>query len=247
MVDIRAVDINTVTRVMKADNQLPDICDFHAHILPGADHGSQSVKVSLLQLTLAEKYGVIRVIATPHFYPEREDVASFIERRDRSFDKLIDVYDGRIELRRGAEVLICDGFERIPMLESLCFSGSNVILVELPFAELSSSHFYSVKALIEQNFNVVIAHADRYSPKDIDRLIAIGCRIQLNATSLSRLFIDKHIVNWLESKVVVGIGSDIHQDDKKAYRRFKKALKRIRRYVPYIREESNNIWRCIEK
>ena len=40
--------------------------DFHAHILPGADHGSDGMETSLTQLALAEAAGVDTIIATPH-------------------------------------------------------------------------------------------------------------------------------------------------------------------------------------
>ncbi|MEE3459824.1 MAG: CpsB/CapC family capsule biosynthesis tyrosine phosphatase, partial [Candidatus Faecousia sp.] len=40
--------------------------DFHAHILPGADHGSDGLETSLRQLALAEEAGVDTIVATPH-------------------------------------------------------------------------------------------------------------------------------------------------------------------------------------
>ena len=232
---------------MKSEIPSLDICDFHAHILPGVDHGSTSYDVSLGQLSLAQKSGYKRIIATSHFYPDREDVSAFVARRDRAYYSLIERNKSSVEIRRGAEVLICDGFERIPMLESLCFPGSNVMLIELPFCELSSNHFYSIKALIEKEIKVVIAHADRYAEADIDRLISIGCMVQLNASSLSGLFVAKHLMRWLDENCVAGIGSDIHSEDNKAYKRFNKALRRIKPYLPYIVEESNKIWNSIEK
>ena len=48
-----------------------DIVDFHAHVLPCADHGSSSVSTSLSQLSYAKGAGVKRIIATPHFYPHK--------------------------------------------------------------------------------------------------------------------------------------------------------------------------------
>ena len=46
--------------------------DFHAHILPGVDHGSNSVEISDFQLKLAAESMIDTVIATSHFYPHKE-------------------------------------------------------------------------------------------------------------------------------------------------------------------------------
>lgn len=39
--------------------------DFHAHILPGADHGSRDLDHSLRQLRAAKAVGVDTIVATP--------------------------------------------------------------------------------------------------------------------------------------------------------------------------------------
>ena len=43
------------------------ITDFHSHVLPGADHGSDSVETSERQLELVDGAGIDRVVAAPHF------------------------------------------------------------------------------------------------------------------------------------------------------------------------------------
>ena len=48
------------------------IIDFHAHILPGADHGSRDVKTTKAQLEMLAGAGVKAVVATPHFYPQKD-------------------------------------------------------------------------------------------------------------------------------------------------------------------------------
>ena len=55
------------------------IIDFHAHILPGADHGSSGLEESLNQLALIRAAGVDTVVATPHFYPHRHTPEEFLQ------------------------------------------------------------------------------------------------------------------------------------------------------------------------
>jgi protein-tyrosine phosphatase len=45
------------------------IIDFHAHILPGLDHGCKDLTTAVTQLKMAKKAGIDVVVATSHFYP----------------------------------------------------------------------------------------------------------------------------------------------------------------------------------
>lgn len=204
------------------------IIDFHSHIIPWADHGSDSIETSLFQLNSASEIGVGTIVATPHFYPQYENVERFIERRNTCFARLSKrVTDAHPKIILGAEVLICDNIEEMPGLDSLCLGDTKNILLELPFTDFSDSYVYSVKMLIKQGFTVILAHADRYNPDNIDRLVSAGAKIQLNVDSLSKLFVQPYVKGWVERNKVVALGSDIHGSDEKAYKRFQKALKKL--------------------
>ena len=57
---------------MKEDSSMIDLSlDYHAHILPGCDHGSSSVDMSLKQMDMAKEAGIQTICATPHFYPHK--------------------------------------------------------------------------------------------------------------------------------------------------------------------------------
>ena len=62
------------------------LIDFHAHVLPGMDHGCKNITECKKQLSLAMSAGVSTVVATPHFYPHQHNVASFISRRTEALD-----------------------------------------------------------------------------------------------------------------------------------------------------------------
>ena len=219
-----------------------DIVDFHAHVLPRADHGSSSLEDSLRQLELAKECGVSRIVATPHFYPHRDSVESFLARRDASCKKLIEAADPSVEIIPGAEVLLCDNIESLPGIERLCALGTKTLLLELPFSDFTRDHYYSVCELLKREFDVVLAHVDRYPTENIEQLLGVGARAQINADSLATFTRKRKLYEWLEKGRVVAIGSDIHGPDKHAYKRFRTAKKKIAAYLEYVRSESDKIF-----
>ena len=224
-----------------------DTVDFHAHVIPKADHGSSSVEVALEQLRLAKRSDVNRIIATPHFYPHRENPSDFLARRNYCYNKLQSHLTSELpDIRLGAEVLICDNIEEMPMLDELCIEGTKILLLELPFTDFSDSFVTSVKYLVNRGYTVVLAHVDRYDPSHINRLLNVGAYAQVNADALTRIFVSQHVKKWLTEKKVFAIGSDIHGVDKKYYAHFKRALKRFQRYSSDINGFSDTAW-CEKK
>lgn len=203
--------------------------DYHAHILPGCDHGSDSVETSLKQLKMAKSAGVETICATPHFYPNNESVKSFLSRRSRTFEILKAASaenDPKILL--GAEVLICDGMDRMEHLLDLCLEGTSELLLEMPFYEWPDNIWDTVFSLnyIEE-LDIVIAHADRYPPKNIEVLIDAGIPLQLNAGSLTHVLRRSKYMSWIENGYVAYIGSDIHSLGD-GYREFEKSVRLIK-------------------
>ena len=220
-----------------------DIVDFHAHILPSADHGSSSIETSLAQLALARDAGVTRIVATPHFYPSRHTLDQFLERRNGAWERLRRELVGDMpDIRVGAEVLICNGIENLPGLERLFITGTNTLMLELPFADFQEEYIDSAERLVLRGINVVLAHADRYDEDHIDEMVKVGCKIQLNADAFDHLFMKSHIKNWLSSGSVIALGSDIHHKDKCAYRSFLHAIKKVNAYIGDIKKASDDIW-----
>ena len=220
-----------------------DIVDFHAHILPRADHGSSSVADSLCQLKMAKECGVGRVVATPHFYPARDSVDGFLERREKSYAVLMDKYDSDgVKIALGAEVLICQGIEDLPGLERLCIGNSRCILLELPFNDFEKGYVYSVREMIKRGYNVILAHADRYPEDNISYLIDCGAKIQLNAEALATVFKNKTLYAWMEMGLVVALGSDIHGRNAAAYKDFLKAQRKIGKHLDFIKCQSDKMW-----
>ena len=94
---------------------MPDIIvDFHSHILPKADHGSDSSAMSFCQLEIIVYGGTSRVVATPHFYPNHHTLDQFLTRRNASAARLaskLPAFAPTIYV--GAEVLVCEEYIEI--------------------------------------------------------------------------------------------------------------------------------------
>ena len=212
---------------MKRTNSMIDLTlDYHAHILPGCDHGSDSVETSRKQLAMAAAAGVRTVCATPHFYPHKESIPSFLQRREASAQLLREnLTADALQLQLGAEVLICDGMERLDGLSRLCRGETNELLLEMPFYQWSESIWDTLYALCERrDIEIVLAHAERYPPEAIEQLIRDNVALQLNSECLTRPLHRKRYLTWIKNGSVKYLGSDIHMLGD-GYRAWEKCVK----------------------
>lgn len=212
----------------RADGMIDLTLDYHAHVLPGCDHGSDGVEMSRKQLAMAAAAGIRTVCATPHFYPHKETVASFLQRRAESAQLLREsLTSDAPQLRLGAEVLICGGMERLDGLSRLCREETDELLLEMPFYQWPEPIWETLYRLLERrDIRIVLAHADRYPPENIERLIKDGVPLQLNAECLTKLLRRRRYLSWIESGAVQYLGSDIHMLGN-GYRDFEKCRRML--------------------
>lgn len=186
--------------------------DYHCHILPGCDHGSDGLETSLKQVAMAKSIGIKTICATSHFYPQNESVESFLARRNDAYallSKHLRRDDPKILL--GAEVLICDRMERLDGLSALCLQGTDELLLEMPFYRWPNAIWDTLFELLDlDDISIVIAHADRYPPEDIKVLIDEGVPLQLNAECLLKPLKRRRYISWIEKGYVKYLGSDMH-------------------------------------
>ena len=201
--------------------------DFHSHILPRIDDGAESIQKSLKLINKAVKCGVTKIIATPHFYANRIDVETFIARRQKAFDLLLE-QNPAIPIELGAEVLLFSGLENMERIEELVMSDGETLLLELPLSEfiITDDYYYTVEALAKR-FRVVLAHANRYSDYTVLQMIEAGALIQVNAEDLRSRRERIRVRRWMNSHLLYALGSDAHRKPS-VYRYFKRALKYLK-------------------
>lgn len=198
--------------------------DFHSHILPCADHGSDSLATSIGQLEVISSYGIERVVATPHFYPMRDNVDVFLARRDSCAETLASAdIENAPEVYLGAEVLVCEGMERMEGLEKLAIYGTNCILLEMPTVKWTETLLDTVWEISKSGLFPVMAHIDRYDHAEVEHLLALGVMAQLNPNAFSSFRNRRKAFEWLEIGCIAALGSDLHGADDKCYKNFIKA------------------------
>ncbi|WP_295218785.1 CpsB/CapC family capsule biosynthesis tyrosine phosphatase [Ruminococcus sp.] len=140
------------------------LTDCHNHILPEMDDGSKSVEMSVNMLQMMQKQGITRVLATPHFYCHREkSVASYLERRQRKFEKLMEANPPISNILLGAEVAIEKGLCDTPEIEKLAIEGTDLILLELPYAPYQDWMEEEIDNIaMTYHLTPILAHVHRY-------------------------------------------------------------------------------------
>lgn len=221
---------------------LPPLIDFHAHILPGADHGSCGIEESLNQLNLMRCAGVATVVATPHFYPHQHPVAHFQKRIHSSAEELIAHLPADAPtICLGAEVLYCHGIHRMEDLSQLCIRGTNLLLLELPLDQWGNELFDTVAELCSR-YTVVLAHIDRYLRRqqhEIAELLSLGAYAQINASALFSFSVRRKLLPFWQGDRIVALGSDLHQADKRTYAQFSAACTRLGNNFSVIMQRSH--------
>lgn len=214
-----------------------EIIDFHSHILPGVDHGSDGIVTTLSQIDKMRSAGIHAAVATPHFYAYSDSLSHFVSKRNRGERELADKLSSDFPyIYVGAEVLVCPGLYRFDGLDELCIRGTKTILLEMPSDSWTEEIIDSVRGVSENGYNVVLAHIDRYKRNMADKMIRLGYNVQLNADSMNRFFLGKRLRHYALSGQVVAVGSDMHMTD--SYEPFCKAIEKKSYDIAQIMEKT---------
>lgn len=195
------------------------ITDFHSHILPGIDDGSQSVAESIAMLRTEAEQGITHVIATPHFYAHQTTPERFLQKRDAAEHRLreeMEKHSGLPQLSVGAEVFFFNGISDCDALKLLTIEGKHCILLEMgdsPWGEYAYREMNQIWH--KQGLTPVLAHVDRYiSPwrdYDIpDRLEMLPVAVQANAGFFLRPSTSRMAMRMLQQDRIHVLGSDCH-------------------------------------
>lgn len=189
--------------------------EYHCHILPEIDDGADSAETALGMISVMQEQGVGKIYATPHFYAHREkSVARFLEKREAAFSKIKDT-SSVSDIRLGAEIAIEHGISELTGIEQLALTGTDLILLELPYREYApwmSEEIYNIAA--EFHLQVILAHVHRYleyySKSEIQKILSHNVIFQVNNEAFGNWKERRFVKALIAEEKPVVFGSDAH-------------------------------------
>ncbi len=210
--------------------------DLHAHILPGVDDGARTQDEALKMLDAASSIGVDTIVATPHVRSE-----------SANYPKIFAAYEWLSSRASVAGVRLLLGYEvyyRVLLhkdparLRHLCITNTNTLLLELSNDHLFPQWEYILSDLVQEGYDPVIAHPERYvyiqeHPEIIAQMRRYGCKIQLDARAFQKPFFSRERIaaekllrfGWADY-----IASDAHHPDD--YKYLQKIHRRLKENWP---------------
>ena len=193
--------------------------DFHSHILPGIDDGSDSLEMSLEMLRMEAAQGIDVVVATPHFYAGDESPERFLQKRDAAETILRQAMKEEPDLPQlyvGTELYYFRGISRSEFLPQLTIQGTNCVLIEMPPAPWSEAMYRELLDIRERRGIIpIVAHMDRYLGTFRrygipERLGALPVLVQANTSFFLNAATARTAVKMLKKNQIQLLGSDCH-------------------------------------
>ena len=194
------------------------------HIVPDVDDGSDTMKMSLEMLSIAQEEGIRGIFCTSHSWYNSKGHKAYIT----SFHQLQKCAKERfpdMKLYSGCELLcykenIKDNIARLKEGMLLPLGDTRYVLTEFFPNVTHEEAELIVNKLLENHWQPIFAHMERY-PKlfygnTIEAFLKMGCMIQVNAYSLyeERSWdIKERARELLRKKQIHFLGSDAHGTD----------------------------------
>lgn len=233
--------------------------DTHSHLLYGIDDGSKTIDQSIQIIKNLNLIGIKNIILTPHYI----NGSSYASPKNNNEQLLIKLKEKLIEnkintnLFLGNEIYIDEEIEKL-LKENKISSLNNTkyLLIELPMSGKKENYIDIFQELINDGYQVVLAHPERYHSfhEDFDKIYEleeIGVLFQCNVTSIIGEYgksAKKTMKRMLKENLVYMLGTDIHRE--KDYRFLEKSKKKIKKYTTkeqFIKIFVGNAKKLIEK
>ena len=196
--------------------------DFHSHIVPEVDDGSDSIENSVRLLKEAKKAGFNAIILTPHYmedyyeYPCNEISDRIDELEERCKEENIDIM-----LYQANEIYITNSI--VDLLEdniATTINNSKYVLFELPMNNEPANLLEVVYNLKRAGKKPIIAHPERYSyiqkdPNKLLELLEIGVLFQSNYGSILGQYgkeCEKTVKLLIKNNFIHFLGTDVHKN-----------------------------------
>ncbi|QLE02787.1 histidinol phosphatase [Galbibacter sp. BG1] len=212
--------LSIFTKKKRLVDLFDNFVDIHCHIIPSIDDGAKNLEASFFLIKKAQTLGINGFIATPHvmadLYPNTPQTIG------TSYDLLKNhLSEKEVKLNKfnvAAEYMLDTGFDELIDNKNLLFLHDRYILFELPFLQVPMNVERVVERLVTNGYIPVLAHPERYryfhnQPHVLKVLISLGCKLQVNALSLSIYYgksIHKMALDLVEEGFIDFLGTDMH-------------------------------------
>lgn len=186
--------------------------DLHNHIAFNMDDGSSSLQESKAMIQEALQQGVSTLVLTPHFNPSRDDLETFLSKRNEVANILRN--ENLINIKTGAEVYLTSSLRDID-IGKLAFEDSDYILVELSTQIMPMGLMNQLLTLMDFGLIPILAHFERYpylleNPQLMIDLINSGVLLQMNTSTFLEPSKKGFVRACVKHNLVHLVSSDAH-------------------------------------
>lgn len=211
---------NLFKKKIKHVNHEPLKIDFHSHILPGLDDGSENLDESIDLLRKMEGFGYTHLIMSPHvmgdFY---KNTPEMILDKLQLLQAASKANGLQISLQASAEYYLDEWFEEKIKAKQLLPFAKNKILFEISYVNEPRNLFDTIFDLQIAGFQPILAHPERYSffhsRFDMyEKIAQTGCRLQVNLLSLIGYYgpgEKRTAEKLIDNKLAYYLASDAHK------------------------------------
>ena len=213
---------NIFSKKPKADAKLFYFTDVHSHILPGVDHGSQSIDESIEMLKAEFDMGITKVMCTSHVTAETfENTPETLTASYKTLKQAVEEEGLPVEIYVSAEYRIDEYWTSEYEAGHLLPLPGNRILLENSFAQELIGIDNLMFDLQVKGYIPILAHPERYHYYNDRRdryktLHNASVRFQVNLLSLAGYFGNgsRDRAVWLiQNGLCDMLGSDMHNMD----------------------------------
>ena len=200
--------------------------DIKSHIIPEFDDGPFNFDESLEILVLAEKSGISKIIATPHYEnllinnKNFKDIEEYVEKLNTLAHKNsidINIFSG-ISLNFSEKIIDIIDNEA----QNFSLNKTRFFLIESTFNYFDESNLKIIEKFRDKRLYPIISHPERniYLRKNykiLEEIINLGALIQISSDSIIGNNGDiskKFALEIIEKKHATCISSEIHNKDK---------------------------------
>lgn len=168
--------------------------DFHNHLIPQVDDGSESLEASANAIAAMREQGIDTIITTPHLgasslrtAADHDDYFATVDAHWKLLSERAASSFPDVRLHRGFEILLDDPHPDLTDSRTR-LAGTKFVLVEFRFSSVPPNSAQVLFDLRVKGYEPIVAHPERYLDAQtnlnvIEEWIRVGCPLQLNAGS----------------------------------------------------------------